>query len=67
MVSSSTGLFVQNSGQQTSTGGIMVFNSRFRVEAKEFAVSVTDSGYIKLSEWGSKISGAICIGRYGAV
>lgn len=67
MVSSSTGLFAQNNGKQTYSGGIKVFNSRFRVKVKEFVVSVTDSEFIKLSEWGSKVSDAICLGRYGAV
>lgn len=42
--------------------GIMVFNSRFRLKAKEFAVFVNDSGIAKLTEWGSKISNSICMG-----
>lgn len=31
--------------------GLMVFSSQFRVEAKEFVVSINDSGIVKLSKW----------------
>lgn len=45
----------------------MVFNHRFRVEAKDFAVSINDSGIVKLTGWGSKFSYSIFMGRYGSI
>lgn len=59
--------FAQNQVKQSQAMVEMVFSSRFRIEAKEFVVSVNYSGIIKLSEWGSKISATIRMGRYGAV
>lgn len=45
----------------------MIFNCRFRVEAKEFTVSVNELGTVRMTEWSSKISTAICMGRFGAL
>lgn len=33
----------------------------------EIVLSIYESGIVKLSEWGAKISNAICMGRFGAV
>lgn len=47
--------------------GKRIFNSRFRVEAKEFVVSVNEYGTVKLIEWGQKISNTICLGKFSAL
>lgn len=46
---------------------MMVFNNHFRLEAEEFVVSVNNFGTIRMIEWGSKISTAICIRRFGTL
>lgn len=45
----------------------MVFNQRFRVEIKEFEVSVKTSGTVRIIERGSRMSTAIHMGRYGGI
>lgn len=45
---------------------MMIFNSCFRVKAKEFAVSVNNFGTVRMTERGSKILIAICMKRFGA-
>lgn len=37
------------------------------MDAKEFVMFVNDLGIVKLAEWGSRISNAICMRRIGAV
>lgn len=34
---------------------------------KEFAFCVNNFGIVRMTEWGSKISNAICMGRFGAI
>lgn len=45
----------------------MGFSQCFRVETKDFQVSVSDSGAIRWSEWNRKSRRAISLGRYGVV
>lgn len=45
----------------------MTFSWSFRVEAKEFQVSVSDNGVVKLSEWSYKSLSSIFLERYEAV
>ncbi|KAB1206137.1 hypothetical protein CJ030_MR7G014282 [Morella rubra] len=48
-------------------GFLMSFTRSFRVEAKEFHVSVSVGGVVKLTEWSRKSVSAISFGKYGAV
>ncbi|KAB1219725.1 hypothetical protein CJ030_MR3G019178 [Morella rubra] len=45
----------------------MSFLREFRIESKEMQVSVSTHGLIKLSEWSTKSSNSIHMGKFGAV
>lgn len=45
----------------------MGFSRCFRIEGKEFQVSVSDGGLVKLTEWSCKSHSSISLGRFGAV
>ncbi|KAB1201117.1 hypothetical protein CJ030_MR0G005030 [Morella rubra] len=45
----------------------MGFDRCFRVEAKDFQVSVSDRGVVRWSDWSRKSHSAISFGRYGVV
>lgn len=45
----------------------MGFSCCFLIEAKEFQVSVSDGGLVKVSEWSHKNHISISLGRFGAV